>query len=272
MSFSSVKANVMLSIAVAVTGIVLPVALSFVLSAIMVATPLQAFAAGAALCSTSLGTTFTLLSTSGLTETRLGTILTSAAMMDDVVGLIMVQVISNLGNSSSSFSSLTVVRPVVVSVGLVFVLLLSCCFVIKPLTLWLNGRLGNSSPTVLNWILQYRYTALIVHTLILIGMAAGATLAGTSSLFAAYLAGASISWWDSDIPHRPNKDGIGVGRRDLSVQGNTGVTPIKEHLPTSDGTDITLAYTSSTGQSTFRDYYSVVLSRILKPFFFVRTD
>lgn len=50
------------------------------------ATPLQAFAAGAALCSTSLGTTFTVMQTSGLSATRMGVVLTSAAMMDDVVG------------------------------------------------------------------------------------------------------------------------------------------------------------------------------------------
>lgn len=70
----------------ALTGIVLPIGLSFVLIVLVNASPLQAFAAGAALCSTSLGTTFTVMQTSGLSTTRMGVVLTSAAMMDDVVG------------------------------------------------------------------------------------------------------------------------------------------------------------------------------------------
>jgi Kef-type K+ transport system membrane component KefB len=84
--FESLAANLWLSSCVALTGIALPIALSYCLMLFADATPLQAFAAGAALCSTSLGTTFTVIETSGLRHTRLGVVLTSAAMMDDVVG------------------------------------------------------------------------------------------------------------------------------------------------------------------------------------------
>jgi Kef-type K+ transport system membrane component KefB len=85
-NFQSLKANLALSAGVALTGISLPIGLSYVLLKLCDATLLQAFAAGAALCSTSLGTTFTVLSTSGLVKTRMGVVLASAAMMDDVVG------------------------------------------------------------------------------------------------------------------------------------------------------------------------------------------
>jgi len=107
-SFSSLNANLALSIAVAITGIGLPIALSFMSQELAGASSLQAFSAGAALCSTSLGTTFIILGTSGLTNTRLGTVLTTAAILDDVVCLIMVQVISNLGTSAISFNSITI--------------------------------------------------------------------------------------------------------------------------------------------------------------------
>ncbi|OAA52913.1 Cation/H+ exchanger [Cordyceps fumosorosea ARSEF 2679] len=109
-SLPSLKANLFLSSWVAMTGIVFPIGLSFVLRYSFEATPLQCFAAGAALSSTSLGTTFTVLSTSGLARSRLGVVLTSAAMMDDVIGLVMVQIISNLGQNSSSFDSKVVRR------------------------------------------------------------------------------------------------------------------------------------------------------------------
>src|SRR5688500_14323111 len=107
--------------------------LSFLLAPLVGASSLQAFAAGAALCSTSLGTTFTLLATSGLSSTRLGVVLTSAAMMDDVVGLIMVQVISNLG-SSSSLAAVTVIRPVFVSLAFATLLPVACRFIVLPIT------------------------------------------------------------------------------------------------------------------------------------------
>ena len=55
--------------------------------------------------------------------------LSSAAMMDDVVGLVMVQVISNLGESRDSFGAVTVVRPLAVSVGLAIAVPLICRFI-----------------------------------------------------------------------------------------------------------------------------------------------
>ena len=86
-SFKALKANLLLSVGVACTGIALPIGASYALLSLVGATPLQAFAAGAALCSTSLGTTFTVMTATGLSSTRMGTVLTSAAMMDDVVGM-----------------------------------------------------------------------------------------------------------------------------------------------------------------------------------------
>jgi hypothetical protein len=65
-SLPALFANVPLCLAVAVTGILAPIALSFLLIPLMDGTSLQAFAAGASLCSTSLGTTFAVLKASGL--------------------------------------------------------------------------------------------------------------------------------------------------------------------------------------------------------------
>ncbi|WVO13730.1 hypothetical protein L204_101352 [Cryptococcus depauperatus] len=65
-SLSSLKANIYLSTGVAIAGIGLPMGLSFILRDLIHATSIQCFAAVAALCSTSLGTTFTVLGSSGL--------------------------------------------------------------------------------------------------------------------------------------------------------------------------------------------------------------
>ncbi|KAF2716947.1 Sodium/hydrogen exchanger [Polychaeton citri CBS 116435] len=197
-NLKTLKANLLLSSAVAVTGIGAPIGLSFILQSFLNISSLQAFAAGAALCSTSLGTTFTILTTSGLTGSRLGVVLTSAAMMDDVVGLVMVQVISSLGQASSKFSAVTIIRPVFVSIAFAVIVPAVCAWVIAPVT----KRLAGVSKSIQDGNTLHRYLGtkqarFIMHTLFLIGMVAGSTYAGTSNLFAAYLAGAVISWYDS---------------------------------------------------------------------------
>ena len=49
-------------------------------------------------------------------------VLTSAAMMDDIVGLVLVQVISSLGGLEDSFSVVTVLRPILVSLAYVSII------------------------------------------------------------------------------------------------------------------------------------------------------
>ncbi|KAL0955288.1 hypothetical protein HGRIS_004178 [Hohenbuehelia grisea] len=233
-SASSLQANFLLSAAVAVTGIVFPIALSFLLHRISDATPLQAFAAGAALCSTSLGTTFTILGTSGLSQTRLGVVLTSAAMMDDIVALIMVQVISNLGTTAeASFSPATVVRPVFVSIGLAILVLLGCRFISSPL-----ARRQKGDGYLYRYILRHDLL-FIVHTLTLVGFVTTASYVGTSVLFAAYLAGASISWYDSEsssakvkpvsVEAAASKDGN--SREQRAIVGLEGKASTPENRP-----------------------------------------
>lgn len=148
-SIASMKANLVLSTCVAFTGIAAPIGLSFILGPMIGAVPIRSFAAGAALCSTSLGTTFTVLGTSGLVSTRLGSVLTTAAMMDDVVGLVMVQIVSSLGStgSESSFSAATVVRPVLVSAAFAVVLPLACRYIVRP-SMTLLARLRAENKTV----------------------------------------------------------------------------------------------------------------------------
>jgi Kef-type K+ transport system membrane component KefB len=241
----------------------------------------QAFAAGAALCSTSLGTTFTVLGSSGLSASRLGVVLTSAAMMDDVVGLVMVQVISNLGGKN--FNAITIVRPVLVSVAFAVVVPLACLWVLKPVTIQLN-RHREAHPTAsLNKLLSKTYAAFTFHTALLVALIAGATYAGTSNLFAAWIAGAVISWWDSEVPHvdvktqavpaptteevsaasscsnaRPEND-AGSSRR---KEAKSPIVP--EDTPKTPHEDAD----SLCGAAIYEKYYAQAVSRILQPIFF----
>jgi Kef-type K+ transport system membrane component KefB len=189
---SSLRANMYVSLAVAITGIGVPMGLSFILMELVSATPLQAFSAGAALSATSLGTTFTILSTTQLITSRLGTVTTSSAMINDVVSLVMVQIISNLGGSSDSFSAVTVIRPLFVSIGFGVGVVLVCRFVARLILIKILGSKGKLPR--FTYMPQF---AVLGYTCLLVGLVAGATYAGTSSLFAVYLAGVITSWFDT---------------------------------------------------------------------------
>ncbi|EFQ34830.1 sodium/hydrogen exchanger family protein [Colletotrichum graminicola] len=278
-SIKSFKANLLLSAAVAITGIAVPIGLSFILGSMAGATPLQAFAAGAALCSTSLGTTFTVLRTSGLTTTRMGVVLTSAAMMDDVVGLIMVQVVSNLGGGGGEFGAFAVVRPVLASLGLATLVPAACAFVVAPATYRLNAIREKSPSSKLNKLLRLRQTALVIHTCWLFGLVVAGTFAGTSSLLAAYIAGATVSWWDSEVPHfavradNENKaptaeasskttDAEAV-KDDPSAEASATISSTANAAPGVREPDV---YNS--GMEIYEHYYGKAVEKVLKPFFF----
>lgn len=287
------RANLFLSVAVAITGIGFPIALSFVLLPLVGATPVQSFAAGAALCSTSLGTTFTILSTSGLSATRLGTVLTTAAMLDDVVGLIMVQVISNLGESDD-FDAVTVARPLAVSFGFAIFTPLACRFVVKPITDSLTRMREGNSIGLVERVCKMASTPFLFHSLILLGFVASSTYAGTSNLFAAYLAGASISWWDSEVQHMSRKDiqttlpgqsstlvqpnssnhntsadnAVKSALNDVGTMRNKAAPHNPENVPLGMK-DSKIEALDRTGSAVFHQYYAHAVRRILKPFFFV---
>lgn len=283
-SISHLKANAVSCTLVAVTGICIPIGLSFVLPAIIDASPLQAFAAGAALCSTSLGTTFTILSTTGLTKTRLGVVLSGAAMMDDVVGLVMVQVISNLGDDgSTSLNVGTVIRPVFVSIGFAIGIIVICWAGIRPVVHRLPAgslrsyRAWNSSNVVV-----------LLHLCILVGLVTGATFAGTSNLFAAYLAGALVSWFDDTVSanHKRESESTGVCSDQTGIQDKQKEErPVLSHDEAhhngqSHGiegaksgrsqTEPLIDWNTPTGAVVYERFLKQPVNRILKPMFFVR--
>ncbi|KAK5126031.1 hypothetical protein LTR85_011386 [Meristemomyces frigidus] len=263
---ASLKANLFLSATVALVGISAPIGLSFALQGLLNVTPLQTFAAGAALCSTSLGTTFTVLTTSGLSESRLGVVLTSAAMMDDVVGLVMVQVISNLGGAST-FSWVTVVRPIGVSVAFAVLLPLLCLWVVKPLTVLYYEALTSAKASSMHSTSANRVAALAFNTAVLLAPVTGSSYAGTSNLFAAYLAGACTSWLDELWSGLYGEQ----KRRAISPVASRGQGGVQRQSVGSASTEVDRndqQERPTTGVQIYEQYCGSAVEAILKPFFF----
>ncbi|KAG9831723.1 Sodium/hydrogen exchanger, partial [Aureobasidium melanogenum] len=288
-SFASLRSNIYLSGLVALIGITLPIGMSYVLMGLLGATPVQAFAAGAALCSTSLGTTFTILSTSGLDKSRLGVILSSAAMLDDVAGLVMVQVISNLGRSADSFSAVTVIRPVFVSIAFAVVVPAICWAIVKPITQHLFSRIasteykGQGHSRLRKWACT-PVAAFVGHTLVLLGLVTGSSYAGTSNLFAAYIAGAVVNWWDALVSTTLQEQSSSPTIAKKTYKEKKA-SPSTESQVTSSGPSLSNISTPTTRETAprrpisqthdklkgvviYEHMYAPAVNFILKPFFF----
>jgi hypothetical protein len=223
-------------------------------------------------------------------------------MMDDVVGLVMVQVISKLGGSSTAIAPATVIRPILVSLAFAVVVPLACRFVVKPVTLLYNAHRERHPTGAVERVLCLRHTAFLIHTAVLLALVTGASYAGTSNLFAAYIAGAVVSWWDDELPH-PRQSGDTAPSPDESMNQNqtTDAQPamIQQHLPRTqasvDGIKTSSAAESdekkaegerpdqrpstprtatvaepllTTGVAVYTAYYHQPVARLLKPFFF----
>ncbi|KAI6083662.1 Sodium/hydrogen exchanger [Hypoxylon rubiginosum] len=294
---ASLRRNLGLSAAVALTGVAAPVALSFGLLSgpLTNASKVQCFAAAAALCSTSLGTTFAVLGASGLVDTRLGSVLGTAAMMDDVVGLVMVQIVASLGGSGGEVGvdidvANTVVRPVLVSVAFAVAVPLACRFVLRPLISLVNAKAkageGMAAEKKAWWqkldFPDATHIAFIAQTALLIALVVGTSYAGASVLLAAYLAGIVVSWWQ-DSQHGDIKTTAGN-------QSPEGSSSAQGNKSTDESTTVDQASGNSGDNNTqptahlkeqqqqqqskhstpdvYGLFYSQAVSRILKPFFF----
>lgn len=185
------KANFVLSLLAASVGIITPIAFCYlVLYLGFRYQALETFIVGAALSTTSIGTTFVVISSSekiDFTHTRVGTVLVSAALFDDVVGLIMVSVITNLGAIGSNGSANVgwiIGRPVVASVVIGAVSPLLARYAAGPLyRSRIESRiapLGHKAP-------------ILIMTLVLSAHLIVCGYAGASLLFGAFLAGTFLS-------------------------------------------------------------------------------
>lgn len=277
-SIRTVKANLLLSVCVAVTGIGAPMALSFFLVPMVNASYIQCFAAGAALCSTSLGTTFTVLSTSGLASTRLGSVLSTAAMMDDVIGLVMVQIIASLGRGSNEISPVTVIRPILVSLAFAVLVPVACKLLLRPVMYLLDSFKAQHGDSHAAKILRTKQTVFVIQTALLLVLVVAASYAGASVLLAAYLAGIIGAWWDDKATEKINaREGLAIGMSENTegrpASANTGSigsgSPVTGSLsPDTTAGNLSKSNRNSTSEM-YEVYYAQAIERVLKPLFFV---
>lgn len=195
----------------AVTGVLVPIALSILLLSVAFGLPvLEGFAGGAALAATSLGTTLSLLSSDfnnnsksshDLRQSRIGSVLLSAALIDDIIGLILASVIPPLRSANGTNSRdlvEAVLRPVGVSVGLFLLLEL------RPIRDVITGLLR--VVTVRLHRTPHERAGLLFLMVACISAGVAATYyGGASMLFGAWLAGAFLGETDRSMLSRTSE-------------------------------------------------------------------
>ncbi|KAI8628452.1 Sodium/hydrogen exchanger [Xylariaceae sp. FL1651] len=278
----ALKKNLVLSVVVAVTGVVTPIALSFALLATTgpflgkseSATPLQAFAAGAALCSTSLGTTFSVPQASSLSRTRLGAVIASAALLDDVVGLVVVRIITNLGQAGNSdIEPAAVLRPVLVSAAFAIAVPLACRFLLRPGRDRIVGRREEVRMKV--WIVSQE-ARFVVQTALLMLLIVAATFAGASILLAAYITGVvlpTVETHSNEAPTRAYRQPQRHGQH-MEVEPKFCESVLRERGSSGDSPPLPLAGKETsppryTVSRVYDTYYAQAVNFVLKPFFFL---
>ncbi|KAJ6173670.1 hypothetical protein N7485_006482 [Penicillium canescens] len=198
------KQNFLVSCLGAATGVCFPIGLSYLLLYLGYGYgAVETFIMGAALSATSLGTTFAVISSAAksidLSQTRVGSILVSAAVIDDVVGLVLSSIISQLRELSGPGAGHVnlgwiIGRPIVASFAMA---------ILTPvLTKWFFA------PVFRRWIehsfAKYDHISNItLMVLVLSAFISIAAYAGTSVLFGAFLAGTFLTYLPSKHPEGP---------------------------------------------------------------------
>ncbi|RMZ38380.1 CPA2 familytransporter [Aspergillus flavus] len=195
------KENLVVSTIGAATGVCFPIGLSYLLLYLGYGYgAVETFIIGAALSATSLGTTFAVISSASktvdLAQTRVGSVLVSAAVIDDVVGLVLSSIISDLGKLSNSDANLgwIIGRPIVASVAMAFVTPIVTKFLFAP---------------IFRKYIEFHFARydhisnIILMTLVLCAFISIAAYTGTSVLFGAFLAGTFLSYLPSKRPDGP---------------------------------------------------------------------
>lgn len=196
------KDNFMLSLLGATTGVVFPIGLSYLLLYLGFGYgAVETFIIGAALSATSLGTTFAVIASASksvdLSQTRVGAVLVSAAVIDDVTGLVMSSVIHDLGSLSNGGNvnlGWLIGRPIVASAAMAIITPLITKYFFAPVfRKYLERRFAKLD----------HLSNITLMILVLCAFVSIAAYAGTSILFGAFLAGAFLTYIPSKHSEGP---------------------------------------------------------------------
>jgi Kef-type K+ transport system membrane component KefB len=179
-----VKASELMSIGgtaaiVAISGVLVPFVLGWGIMRIWGAPTIESLFVGAAMVATSVGITAQVLASKGLLDHAASKIILAAAVIDDVLGLIVLAIVSSLARGSINIAELSLTAAAAVAFTLV-------------VARWGTHAMGRVVPP-LKKRLRAGEVQFNLAIIALFGLALLATYAGVAAIIGAFLAGMALS-------------------------------------------------------------------------------
>merc|ERR1711959_354618 len=179
--------------AVALSGVVFPMAMSYVLFTAMGFGLMEGLACGSALASTGIGFTLTLMKDLDLLATPLGQLVAAAAMIDDVSSMVLLAILQGATSmvETGEADALAMIKPVIASLGLFAASIIIRMMAVKALS---SGEEQDAKA-------EQQATQMYLHEKILGVVTAGIVFAiiadkiGSTHLLGCFLAGVVATAW-----------------------------------------------------------------------------
>lgn len=163
---------------VATLGVVVPFFLGFFYMRVASHDLIEAFFVGAAMVATSVGITARVLADAGVLSTRMAQVILAAAVADDILGMIVLAIVSSLSSGQINYLQLAVVSSE--ALGLSALVIAFGSRVVKRI-----------HPTVAN--LRIRSSAFILSVILCLGLSVASMYIGMAAIIGAFLAGLALA-------------------------------------------------------------------------------
>jgi len=170
---------------VAFLGVIAPFAAGWLLMRLWGASSVEAMFVGTAMVATSVGITARVLSSSGLLETKTARIILGAAIIDDILGLLVLAVVTSISSGSIHYTALILTS--VLAIGFTaFVALVGA-----PVVTRMAPRIEN---------LRVSHALFVASLLLCLALSAAAAYVGVAAIIGAFLAGLAFAEASEDQP------------------------------------------------------------------------
>jgi len=170
---------------VAILGVIAPFGAGVLLMRLWGASGVEAMFVGTAMVATSVGITARVLSSLGLLETKTARIILGAAVIDDILGLLVLAVVTSLASGSVNYTALILTS--VLAIGFTaFVALVGA-----PMVTRMAPRIEN---------LRVSHALFVASLLLCLGLSAAAAYIGVAAIIGAFLAGLAFAEASEDKP------------------------------------------------------------------------
>lgn len=170
---------------VAVLGVIAPFVGGWLLMRAWGATGVEAMFVGTAMVATSVGITARVLSSMGLLDTKTARIILGAAVIDDILGLLILAVVTNLAAGTVNYPALAVTAAL--AIGFTAFVALVGARVVRRLT-----------PRIENLFVSH--SLFVAGLLLCLGLSVAAVYIGVAAIIGAFLAGMAFAEATEDKP------------------------------------------------------------------------